>query len=46
MKLLFSDNDSESEDFGEWDWEDEMGDFMKWYNVLRFEINVMNFFGK
>ncbi|XP_068739884.1 serine/threonine-protein kinase RIO1-like [Montipora capricornis] len=46
VKSSSSDNDSASEDFGEWDWEDETGDFTKRYNASRCEINVTNSSGK
>lgn len=44
MKFLLEDSDDD--DFGDWDWEDEIGDFIKCYNVLRLEVNVVNIFGK
>lgn len=39
-------SDSDDEDFGEWDWEDETGDFTKRYNASRAEVNVANTSGK
>lgn len=41
-----SDLDSEMEDYGDWDWEDEAGDFTKRYNASRSEVNVSNTSGK
>lgn len=41
-----SSEDSDDEDFGEWDWEDETGDFTKRYNSSRSEVNVTNTSGK
>ncbi|KAK2555338.1 Serine/threonine-protein kinase RIO1 [Acropora cervicornis] len=41
-----SDVDSEIEDYGDWDWEDEAGDFTKRYNASRSEVNVSNTSGK
>ena len=38
--------ESDDGDFGEWDWEDETGDFTKRYNASRSEVNVMNTSGK
>ena len=41
-----SSEDSDGDDFGDWDWEDETGDFTKRYNASRSEVNVANTFGK
>ena len=41
-----SSEDSDDDDFGEWDWEDETGDFTKRYNASRSEVNVTNTSGK
>ena len=41
-----SDLDSEMEDYGDWDWEDEAGDFTKRYNASRSVVNVSNTSGK
>lgn len=41
-----SSEDSDDEDFGEWDWEDETGDFTKRYNASRSEVSVTNTSGK
>ncbi|XP_078357842.1 serine/threonine-protein kinase RIO1-like [Oculina patagonica] len=41
-----SSEDSEDDDFGEWDWEDETGDFTKRYNASRSEVSVTNTSGK
>lgn len=46
VKSSASDLDSEIEDFGDWDWEDEAGDFTKRYNASRSEVNVSNTSGK
>lgn len=44
MKFFLEDSDDE--DFDGWDWEDEIGDFMKCYNVLKLEVYVLNIIGK
>lgn len=41
-----SDDSCSDEDFGEWDWEDETGDFTKRYNASKSEVNVSNTSGK
>ena len=41
-----SDDSCSDEDFGEWDWEDETGDFTKHYNASKSEVNVSNTSGK
>lgn len=41
-----SDDSCSDEDFGEWDWEDESGDFTKRYNASKSEVNVSNTSGK
>ena len=41
-----SSEDSNDEDFGEWDWEDETGDFTKRYNASKSEVSVSNTSGK
>lgn len=41
-----SDDSCSDEDFGEWDWEDETGDFTKRYNASKSEVNVNNTSGK
>ena len=41
-----SSEDSDNDDFGEWDWEDESGDFTKRYNASRSLVNVANASGK
>ena len=41
-----SDDSCSDEDFGEWDWEDESGDFTKRYNASKSEVNVGNTSGK
>ena len=46
VKSSSDDSDSEEEDFGEWDWEDETGDFTKRYNASKAEFNVTNTSGK
>lgn len=41
-----SSEDGDDDDFGEWDWEDETGDFTKRYNASRSEVNVTNTSGQ
>ena len=41
-----SDDSCSDGDFGEWDWEDETGDFTKRYNASKSEVNVSNTSGK
>ncbi|KAJ7337230.1 Serine/threonine-protein kinase RIO1 [Desmophyllum pertusum] len=41
-----SSEDSNDEDFDEWDWEDETGDFTKRYNASRSDVYVTNNSGK
>jgi len=46
VKSSSEDSDCGDEDFEEWDWEDETGDFTKRYNASRSECNVTNTSGK